>query len=268
MIAVECEALAHHVWKNKSAEPLLFAVQKCNLFSRPTRSLAEFKSTWREEFTALWKQKPLHGQFPSQIEAITTSACAYQWLRLSYLKLETEAMITAAQDQAIRTKAYNVNVLHSSNDSLCRWCHSSDETIFHVLSACPALAPTEYLERHNSVASLLHKHICEYYGIPTCKRPWLYKPQPVLTGEYVKILWDFTINTDRFVSENRPDIVVYDTFNRSVILLDVAVPADFNIVSKEHDKISGLEVGTAETVESYNNQNISYCDWGPGVPHF
>ena len=84
----------------------------------------------------------------------------------------------------------------------------------------------------------------------------------------MKILWDFTINTDRFVSANRPDIVVYDTFNRSVILLDVAIPADFNIVSKEHDKISGLEVGTAETVESYNNQNISYCDWGPGVPHF
>jgi len=91
------------------------------LFRNPTFSLnlqAEFKSAWREEFTALWKQKPLHGQFTLQIEAISTTTCAYQWLRLLYLKIETEAMITAAQDQAIRKKAYNVNVLHSSNDSL------------------------------------------------------------------------------------------------------------------------------------------------------
>ena len=100
--------------KNKFAEPLLSAVQKSNLFSRPTSSLAEFKL---EEFTALWKQKPLHGQFPLQIEAISTIICACPWLCLSYLKIENEAMI-AAQDQAIFTKAYNVNVLHSSNDSL------------------------------------------------------------------------------------------------------------------------------------------------------
>ena len=66
-----------------------------------------------------------------------------------HIKNETEAMITAAQNQSILTKAYNVNVLHLSNDSLCRLCHSSDKTIFHVLSACPVLAPIEYLERYN-----------------------------------------------------------------------------------------------------------------------
>jgi len=153
MIAVESEALAHYVWNNKSAEPLLFAVRESQLFSKPKRSLAVFKAAWKEEYITLWKQKPLHGQFPSQIEAITTPACAYQWQHFSHLKIETETMITTAQDQAICTKAYNVSVLHSSNDSLCRLCHSSKGTIFHVLSACPVLALTEYLERHNSFSS-------------------------------------------------------------------------------------------------------------------
>lgn len=39
-------------------------------------------------------------------------------------------MITAAQDQVIRTEAYNVNVLHYSNHSICPMCYTSDEKIF------------------------------------------------------------------------------------------------------------------------------------------
>lgn len=50
-----------------------------------------------------------------------------------------------------------------------------------------------------------------------------------MTGERVKILWDFTIITDHFVPANRPDIVILDTSKRSLILLDIAIPADFNI---------------------------------------
>jgi len=80
------------------------------------------------------------------VERLTKVECAYKWLRWSYLKLETEALITAAQDQALRTNAYNANVLHCSTDPLCRLCHSFDGAVFHVLSSCPFLAPTGYLE--------------------------------------------------------------------------------------------------------------------------
>jgi len=80
-----------------------------------------------------------------------------------------------------------------------------------------------------------------------------------VTSEHVKILWDFTISTNRFDSANWVDIVVYGIFNRSVILLDVA---DVNIVSKEQEKISKYQM------ESYNYHNISYCYWVPGVQHF
>ena len=237
MVAVETQALAHYVYKNKSAEPLLLAVQQSGLFPLPTNSLSEFKSLWLQDRVTSWKQKPLHGQFPISMDHLTKMECAYKWLRLSFLKFETEALITAAQDQALRTNAYNTNVLHCSSDPLCRLCHSFDETMFHILSSCPVLAPTGYLQRHNSVAALIHKRICEYYCIPTCEKPWLYSPQAVVTSNDVKILWDVDIRTDRIISAHSPDIVIHDSFERSAILIDVAIPADVNIIDKEREKI-------------------------------
>ena len=106
-------------------------------------------------------------------------------------KLEAKAFITSAQDQAIRTNAYNfiANLLNCTEDPSCRLCQSADETIYHLLTACPALAATEYLKRHNSVASPIQKHICEFYGIATCEKPWLYNPQSVVLSRGVKILY-------------------------------------------------------------------------------
>jgi len=110
------------------------------------------------------------------------------------------------------------------------------------------------------VASLIHKHICEYYVILTSNRPWLHKPQPVVTSKHVKILWDFTISTDRFISVNQPDIVAYDIFNHSVILLDVAIPVDVNIASKEQEKISKYQDLKLELQKLWNLTTIKICN--------
>jgi len=105
-------------------------------------------------------------------------------------------------------------------------CHSATETIFDILSACPMLASTDYLRWHNSVASLLHKNICDFYSIVTCDRPWLHTPSPLVMSGNVKILWDFNIRTDHAISVHRPDIVIVDGHDHSAILLDVAVSTD------------------------------------------
>ena len=51
-----------------------------------------------------------------------------------------------------------------------------------------------------------------------------------------KILWDFTINTDKSVKANRPDIIVIEKNTKECLLIDVAVPADANVTIKEFDK--------------------------------
>jgi len=66
-------------------------------------------------------------------------------------------------------------------------CHDGIETIFHVLSACPILAVTDYLNRHNAVASILYQSICSSFKFPIhCEKPRLYHPESVVEGNGVR----------------------------------------------------------------------------------
>ena len=51
-------------------------------------------------------------------------------------------------------------IMHKHVPSLlCRVCGQSEETIVHLLSACPKLATSAYLYRHNLIAGALHWHL-------------------------------------------------------------------------------------------------------------
>ena len=152
---IEERSLAHYVWANSHQEPLITALQDSGILPEPTTSLSSFKLDLLQTTLHRWKDKPLHGQYPTQVELLTTPQCAYKWLCCCDLKIETEALLTVAQDQALCVRAYRSFILHSSDPS-CRLCHNGTETIFHLLSACSCLAATDYLNRHNSVASILH----------------------------------------------------------------------------------------------------------------
>ncbi|KAJ8018646.1 hypothetical protein HOLleu_43265 [Holothuria leucospilota] len=126
---------------------------------------------------------------------------AYKWLSCTGLKIETEALITAAQDQALNTKSHQANIMKVTTDSKCRMCTETDETVNHLVAGCQKLAATEYLERHNKVAAALHLEICRHYGIPTAEQhPWLHRPETVNETDGVKILWDFEVRTDKVIT--------------------------------------------------------------------
>ena len=50
-------------------------------------------------------------------------------------------------------------------------------------------------------------------------------------------MWDVNIYTDRVIQARRPDIVVVDKCEKRVTLIDMAVPADKNILEKEKEKV-------------------------------
>ena len=54
----------------------------------------------------------------------------------------------------------------------------------------------------------------------------------------VKILWDFSIQTDKVIKARRPDIVVVDKVKKVVTIIDIAVPADRNILEKQEEKVT------------------------------
>jgi hypothetical protein len=103
----------------------------------------------------------------------------YTWMKTTGLKIETEAQITTAQEQALHTKQHQAKFLHTTKDPTCISCKSENETVTHILAACPKLAQTEYLNRHNAVAAVIHKTICDEYNIETAKQTWLHPPEAV-----------------------------------------------------------------------------------------
>jgi hypothetical protein len=73
------------------------------------------------------------------------------------MKGETESDIIAAQDQALQTKYHARKILQTDTDSQCRFCQQSNETLEHIILACPVLAEEYYVKKHDkSVCSATH----------------------------------------------------------------------------------------------------------------
>ena len=172
-----------------------------------------------------WQNKPMHGQFLRQTKDLSSND-TWQWLQRGELKKETEGMIMAAQDQALRTRCIQRAIDGTNIYPKCRKCNQKDETINHIASECPALAQNQYKNRHDAVARAVHRNLCKKYQMPCSNKWYEHQPQPVTENENAKLLWEYSIRTDRVIPAHRPDLtLVYKTINK-VSLIDVAVPWD------------------------------------------
>ena len=112
------------------------------------------------------------------------------------------------------------------------------ETIHHILAGCDGLSPTKYLNRHDNVCKYIHVFLLLEHEFIKKYIPW-YKHQLTQVSENnsTKILWNFSIQTDHEVTNNKPDIIVVDKINKTANLIEVAVPNDYNISNKRLQKI-------------------------------
>jgi len=118
--------LQDYITKAKEKDPLIEAVWKL----RAITGYKSKKEEWEIENTTKWTSKHLHGQYQRQVSELTTMENAYRWMQESIgLKIETDALITAAQDQALDTKCHKAKILHITNDPTCRMCKERDETV-------------------------------------------------------------------------------------------------------------------------------------------
>ena len=128
-IQAEEQGLREYIWSKKDSEPLIQAVWEVNPNAIQPQRKKVWAITWAQDTSDKWKSTPLHGQYATQVSRITDEEHAFQWMKVTGLKIETEALITAAQEQALNTKQHQAKVLHTSTDSLCRMCKSADETV-------------------------------------------------------------------------------------------------------------------------------------------
>ena len=160
---VRKESKSLHGHLRETAEWMLQAALKEKVLDEE-ENLQEYQKRRQKEKIRNWKEKALHGEFVRQT-ADVAGEDSWRWLRNGFLKKETEGLILAAQEQALRTNSIKHSIDKTSETPLCRLCGNSTETVRHIISGCKRLAQREYKKRHDKVALRVHWEMCRKYGI-------------------------------------------------------------------------------------------------------
>ena len=105
-------------------------------------------------------------------------------------------------------------------------------------AGCSALAPTDYTDRHNQVASIIHWDVCRHFGFLVESRWYWHHPDRLVETNDITMMWDTTIPTARKIKANRPDICLRNKRTNTCLLIDISCPADGNIGKKHAEKLA------------------------------
>lgn len=213
-----------------------------------------------EEMLERLDAKPLHGRYSGHLKQKDIDRVeSLTYLRAGYLFPETEGRLMAIQDQVSPTRMYLKHIAKQDIPSdRCRRCSQAPESIQHITSSCPILAPQDYLSRHNAMARIYHQQMAIKIGLLKDEIPQhLYQPKTLLQNGRYRLYWDATLITDRGVAHNRPDITLFDTSEETCLLLDITVPADDNVSKAYTEKITKYTDLAFQLRELYNLKAIS-----------
>ena len=141
----------------------------------------------------------MYGQFVREIPEEIDKDLSWKWLLQSDLKVQTEAMICAAQEQALRTNYTKNKIDKTSENPLCRMCGERGETVQHIIYECKKLAQREYKRRHDTVAKLIHWKLCEKYNLVR-KEKWYEQGNPeAVEDDDFELIWDINIHCDNVI---------------------------------------------------------------------
>ena len=96
--------------------------------------------------------------------------------------------------------------MNTETESKCRLCQQFDETIDHIISACPILAKEYYIKRQDRVCAQLHFNICKETGVQIGQKQWyehVPKSVEISQGGKVTILWNQQAQTDRTIPNKK-----------------------------------------------------------------
>ena len=131
-VNIEAGSLYRYVKAIK--EKLLIAVKNEDILDE-----GEEKERIRQERLNSYRGKTLHGQFVRGTENIRDSE-SWNCLKRGTLKEETEGLLTAAQDQALRTNYIKNKMNKLDVSTMCRMCGEREETVSHITAESQKLA--------------------------------------------------------------------------------------------------------------------------------
>ena len=131
-----------------SNEMLLKGVKKVGIVK--TEYLMEkedFNKNSQNEFKNKRYEKRMYGQFVREMPEEIDKDLSWKWLVQSDLKVQTEATICAAQEQALRTNYTKNKIDKTSENPLHRMCGEREKTVQHICE-CKKLTQHEYKRRY------------------------------------------------------------------------------------------------------------------------
>ena len=109
-----------------------------------------------------WGEKQLYAYFKQQTSDMLHEK-TWTWLRKGNLKRESESLLMAAQNNAIRTNYVKSKIDKTQQSSKRGLCVNRDETINHIISECSKLAQKEYKSWHDWVGKVIHWELCKKF---------------------------------------------------------------------------------------------------------
>ena len=177
----------------------------------------------------------MHGQFLRQTKDIADDI-SWAWIRNGTLKRETESLITAAQDQCIRTNYIKAWIDKTQENSLCRMCGQREETVMHIICERTKLAQKEYKRRHDWVGRVIHWELCKQLQFSHAGIWYGQKPEPVLENDKSQLIWDFEVRTDHYIEARRPELIIVGKERNTCQIVDFAIPRDHRVEMNEGKK--------------------------------
>ena len=179
----------------------------------------------------------MYGQFVREMPEEIDKDLSWKWLVQSDLKVQSEATICAAQEQALRTNYTKNKIDKTSENPLCRMCGERGETVQQLICEYKKLAQRSYKRRHDAVAKLVHWKFCEKHNLERKEKWYEHCPEGIVEDDYVKLIRDINIQCDNVMEARRPDFILVDKKAKLCVIVDVAVPGGCRIREKEIVKI-------------------------------
>ena len=106
-----------------------------------------------------WEVKQLCRRFKLQTSDVAHEK-TWTWLRKWNFKRETEYVLIAAKNNAIRTNHIKARIGKTHQNTRCRLCSEREEMINHIISEFSKLAQKGYKIRHDWMGTMIHLELC------------------------------------------------------------------------------------------------------------
>ena len=154
------------------------------------------------------------------------------------MEIGTEALLCAAQEQAIRTNYVKHYIAKTRESPLCRLCGRKGESVQHLVCGCEKLAQKEYKRRHDNVAKKVHWDFCKKNGLEHTEKWYEHVPKGVVENE------------EREREDNK---------ERKGLIIDIAVPAYVRVEEKEREKVEKYQDLKREIGRLWNLKKSGGC---------